>query len=945
MAVALIVGVPTLACSAAPALAAAPEAPVTREAKEVKGTSALLRGELNPYAAFVEEEEYHFTYAQSPNECTGLATPEPALLATGAEKEPVSSAVSGLQPDRQYTFCLVAFHTPLGGAPEESPPGSPITFTTSPMPPTVPTVTTPAPTPFEVRLEGAVNPDNEPTTCVFEYGNTTAYGASVPCEQGSLEGYEEHGQVVSANVSRLTPGTIYHFRLRGTNQTGDSPAGEGTGEFTTQSALAPSIEPGTEHAPSVTADAATLEAQLNANYQTTKYAFEYSTSATGETLEGEVTTVRDTSRLAPTAGAQGASVLTGSVLTPGTTYYYRAVAENATGAATPGPVRSFTTVPTPVTEAASAFTATTATFAGTLAPLNEDVATKYYFEYNQGAQCSGGSTTTPEGEAGTGAGTRASATFNATGLQPAAEYTVCLVAANEFAAGESAHQQGPAVHFNTPAGPPRIDSESAPELWPLEAKLEAQIDPDGQTTTYTFEYSTQETGGVLEGTITKVAGSKALPAGAADQSASVVTEPLVPAATYYYRVVATNDAGTTPGPVEQFATPAEQAPEIQGEGVSNITPTGATLEAQIEAHQQETGYSFEYSPEESVIEEGNGTVVPGGELTGDIAAGFQNHATAEVAVLQPGTLYYYRVRAANGAGAAPEFSPIIQSFRTSSVPLVSTGSSQGVTASTVTLSGTVDPDGLPTIYYFQYGGTSAYGQQSPIGEAGGATSSAPHAIFVNGLAPGHTYHYRIVASNENDGTLQTAYGQDQTFTTPSTPPILTGTAVSNITQSSATITATLESQGLPTRYELQLGSTPGELQEQTSGNTTGVLPLELRIGSLSPGTTYYYRLIATSLSGSSEPEGAFTTVPGPAAATPAATLALIPYQSIAQLNAKEAEEDKKLPGPGVTKTLTNAEKLKKALKACKKKKGTKRAKCEASARKKYPASKHKKAKQ
>jgi hypothetical protein len=100
------------------------------------------------------------------------------------------------------------------------------------MPPSVPTVTTPVPTPFEVRLEGAVNPDNEPTTCVFEYGETTAYGSSVPCEQGTLEGYEEQGQGVSANVSHLTPGTTYYFRLRGTNQTGESSEGEGTGEFT-----------------------------------------------------------------------------------------------------------------------------------------------------------------------------------------------------------------------------------------------------------------------------------------------------------------------------------------------------------------------------------------------------------------------------------------------------------------------------------------------------------------------------------------------------------------------------------------------------------------------------------------------------------------------------------------------------------------------------------------
>ena len=60
------------------------------------------------------------------------------------------------------------------------------------------------------------------------------------------------------------------------------------------------------------------------------------------------------------------------------------------------------------------------------------------------------------------------------------------------------------------------------------------------------------------------------------------------------------------------------------------------------------------------------------------------------------------------------------------------------------------------------------------------------------------------------------------------------------------------------------------------------------------------------------------------------------YQSIAELNAREAKEDKKLPNPSITKGLTNAQKLKKALKACSRDKGrARRARCVKQANARY----------
>jgi hypothetical protein len=276
-------------------------------------------------------------------------------------------------------------------------------------------------------------------------------------------------------------------------------------------------------------------------------------------------------------------------------------------------------------------------------------------------------------------------------------------------------------------------------------------------------------------------------------------------------------------------------------------------------------------------------------------------------------------------------------FTTSTVPSVRTLAAQGVTATSATLAGAVNPDGLLTSYYFQYGGTSAYGHQTPTAEAGAGTIEAKRTTLVSGLEPGRTYHYRIVATN-NGGTPQIAYGQDETFTTPATPPVLSGISVTGVTQNAATITATLNPQGFPTRYELQVGATPGLLRLQASANTisTTPIPLSIAAGPLTSGTVYYYKLIATNPDGISELEGSFITAPASAAAVVSSTLTIVPFHTIAELDAKEAKEDKP------AKPLTNHEKLVKALKACKKKKNKhKRIACEKQAHQKYGPKKKK----
>ncbi len=83
--------------------------------------------------------------------------------------------------------------------------------------------------------------------------------------------------------------------------------------------------------------------------------------------------------------------------------------------------------------------------------------------------------------------------------------------------------------------------------------------------------------------------------------------------------------------------------------------------------------------------------------------------------------------------------------------------------SEVKLGALVSPGGIQTTYRFEYGPTSAYGSSTPFPEGSVGEGLESHAVWAaaSGLAPGSTYHYRVVASNE----LGTVYGPDQTFTT------------------------------------------------------------------------------------------------------------------------------------------------------------------------------------
>lgn len=101
-------------------------------------------------------------------------------------------------------------------------------------------------------------------------------------------------------------------------------------------------------------------------------------------------------------------------------------------------------------------------------------------------------------------------------------------------------------------------------------------------------------------------------------------------------------------------------------------------------------------------------------------------------------------------------------------PTATTGNARSVTFSGATLTGAVNPHGQATNYYFQYGTSTRYTNQTPLTPVGNGTRTVGVSEPITGLSAVTKYHFRLVAVGPG-GANQTARGADRTFTTAKIP--------------------------------------------------------------------------------------------------------------------------------------------------------------------------------
>jgi hypothetical protein len=172
------------------------------------------------------------------------------------------------------------------------------------------------------------------------------------------------------------------------------------------------------------------------------------------------------------------------------------------------------------------------------------------------------------------------------------------------------------------------------------------------------------------------------------------------------------------------------------------------------------------------------------------------------------------------------------------------GSATAVGQTTATLRGSVNPRGQATQYWFEYGQTNAFGARTATVDGGNGDGNFDVDAQIGSLKPGTTYRYRLVARNAT-GTTQ---GSTRSFRTDNAPLIATTGGARDQTQTTATVTATLNNRGQDASYVFEYGPTGsyGAASPATAfpanGSSQGVTA---GLTGLTADTTYHYRVVMT----------------------------------------------------------------------------------------------------
>ena len=293
-------------------------------------------------------------------------------------------------------------------------------------------------------------------------------------------------------------------------------------------------------------------------------------------------------------------------------------------------------------------------------------------------------------------------------------------------------------------GAPVVTTKPATYVASFSATLNGSVDPQGLTTTVYFQYGTTTSYGLTTAIQSRH--------GNTYQNVAANIRSLTANTIYHFRIVATNSAGTRYGSDKTFTTLSPTGPPVvTTKPATFVASFSATLNGSLDPHGLTTTVYFQYGTTTSY-----GLTTAPQSRTGNT---YQNVA-ANIRSLTPNTIYHFRIVATNSAGTRYGSDRTFTTLSATGPPVVTTKPATNVAAFSATLHGSLNPHGLTTTVYFQYGTTTSYGHTTPMQSQTG-NMYRNIAANINGLSRHTTYHFRIVATNSGG----TRYGGDRTFTT------------------------------------------------------------------------------------------------------------------------------------------------------------------------------------
>ena len=530
--------------------------------------------------------------------------------------------------------------------------------------------------------------------------------------------------------------------------------------------------------------------------------------------------------------------------------------------------------PTVVSEPASGISKTLATLNGTVNPNGANV-TECTIEYGETVAYE---ETPVPCDSLPGSGTSpVPVSAEVGGLSANTTYHYRVVAANLGGTANGGDEEFTTSSLSTPIV---TTTPGASEIAQISAKVAGTVNPSGLEVAQedcVFEY------GTTAGSLDQEAECESAPgSGTSPVGVSAVLSSLSANTTYHFKLVATNADDTGEGAEREFTT-LPNAPAVTVDPEGAVAQTTAALNGHVNANGVDATCSFQVTTAadttfSSPVKTVNCTPnpVPGG--------GGNTAVSATATGLSANTNYIYRVVATN-TGGITNGTPA-EAFTTLPEPptVITTAGATEIAQSTAKVAGTVNPNGgNVTACKVEYGTTASYGSEAGCATLpGSGTSPVAVSASLSGLNPNTTYHFRFKATNGGG----TGTGADQTFKTLPKAPVVTTDPEGALAQTTAVLNGHVDNEsaagGSACSFQVTLESDP----TYTSASTVPCTPTPVlntantavtaTATGLTANTKYIYRVVATSIggtsNGSSEP---FTTVVNPPAVTTTAGAAAI----------------------------------------------------------------------
>jgi hypothetical protein len=772
---------------------------------------------------------------------------------------------------------------------------------------------------YQATVAGTIDPNGLPTSYHVEYGTTSSYGSSTP-SFGAGSGWSAVG--VSTTLTNLQPATSYHFRIVANNSAGTS---YGSDRVFGTLAVAPVVK--AQHAV-VTRRMAILDATIFPGGTSASYHFEYGPSAS----YGARVPLADQN----VGGAHDDVFVSESItnLEDGV-YHYRVVASNFIGVGY-GQDQQFVVDNRPLVTLKSPTTVKSGSATLNAAVNPQEFATQYQFEYATSStyESTGGyESKAPATPAGIGAGIEdvpVSAALN--DLEPETVYHYRLVASNVKGTRVSEDKTlrtatvPPSFSFSFGtegegdlAAPRGLAMDSAGNLWVADSygNRIVKFNPKGEYLS-AFGSSGEATGKlnspngiaidssgnlwVAEGKNRRL--QKFNPKG--EYLAQIKPAVFSPGEFGLPWGVAIDPSGNlwvtdkNDNSVKEFTAGGEFIRSVHGAGSGSAngefhSPTGIAIDKagnvwvvdslnyRVQKLSSSGAYLSQFKATPYFETPLSIAIKPSGDLLiGEPAAEVRQYTSSGEYVTNfhgAGNQLKDPEGIAVGAGGAVYVSNggwgWVEKWQ-HPYPVATTLAADGLARHTATLRGSVNPHGVSTSYYFEYGPTTAYGSRVPAspGSVGSGTSEVAESASVTGLSADTTYHSRLVATSSNGAS----YGKGSSFKTASS---WSGSATTEmalgVKAKEATLRGTVNPGGSATGYWFEYGKTTSygtkiPVTPKAIGSGTTGVPVSQTPTGLGPKTTYHFRVAAESegdiVYGADK---ALTTLEAPKATTESAT--------------------------------------------------------------------------